>query len=331
MPASIRCSELLKSFGKAVVLDRLDWHVEAGAVVGLVGPSGTGKTTLLRVLAGLERCSSGTVEMSTSEGRTTGRVRTSMVFQDLALWPHLTARQHVRYVLPPRADARRALRAEDFLEEARLPPTCWDKRPAQLSGGEAQRLALARALASQPDLLLLDEPLAQMDTSLRGELLALIHEVVEARPATVIYVTHHCREAMEICQRIAVLLGGRVQREGTPEEVFWRPGCREVAQLTGPLVELPTRWLEESRVAAAPGLGAQEVPLYEEAGILAVRPQQVRFMGPEGPNCWEVSACRPDGVGWRVVLSQGSCQLQATCVAPPPSGRAVGIELAKPE
>jgi ABC-type Fe3+/spermidine/putrescine transport system ATPase subunit len=340
MTVAIQCTDLVKRFGAAVILDRLNWSVPAGGVVGVVGPSGSGKTTLLRIVAGLEKCSGGKMTLTASpgvdpRGSTTcpsvrARTAVSMVFQNLALWPHLTAWQHLQCVMSSMPDRHgRRSRIEQALRETRLPGDCWKKRPAELSGGEAQRLAIARALVTEPALLLLDEPLAQVDSPLRAELLRLIQEVIQRRPVTVIYVTHHCREAMELCQRIAVLKQGRIALEGTPEDVFWAPADRETARLTGPIVEFPRQWLEEGRAVTALECSASQAALLEEAGNLLFRPQQIRFVEPQGSNQWQVRDCRPDGAAWLVTLSHEARQLRFPSAAPP-RGQTVGIELAAP-
>ncbi|MCA9202038.1 MAG: ATP-binding cassette domain-containing protein, partial [Planctomycetales bacterium] len=166
MAVGVQCRDVGKRFGAACVLNGVSWTARAGAVSGLVGVSAAGKTSLLRIIAGLDRADSGTVEFprddaSQTEAAKAQSPRIGMTFQNLSLWPHLTARQHVASVL--RVAARDGA-VEALLAEVGLPASTFDRRPAELSGGEGQRLALARALAVKPELLLLDEPLAQLDT-----------------------------------------------------------------------------------------------------------------------------------------------------------------------
>jgi ABC-type sulfate/molybdate transport systems ATPase subunit len=142
----------------------------------------------------------------------------------------------------------RSVRTEQVLEEARVPRDVWDRVPSELSGGEAQRVALARALAVQPRLLLMDEPLAQVDCVVRAELPALVRELAVARGMTVVYVSHFRHDVSEICQRLAVLVQGRLQQEGPAEYVFARPANAHVARLTGPVVEIPPALVEQGRV-----------------------------------------------------------------------------------
>ena len=331
MAVRIECSDVMKRFGTVTVLDHLDWTVEAGAVVGLLGGSGAGKTTLLRVIAGLEQCTSGRVELHPSDGvRKDLAPAVGMVFQNLALWPHLTARQHLECVIrrTPRAERRR--RAEGLLAETRLPRQAWDRRPAELSGGEAQRVALARALAGEPEVLLLDEPLAQVDAVLRAELLELIDGCIRGRQTTALYVTHAWREAMKIGRRIAVLQGGRIALEGTPDQTYWDLSDAELARLTGPVTELPRRWLAQGLIACRDQAVWRPSDRGGESGVLVVRPQQLCLIEPEGRNRWTPVACEPEGTGWVVTLAGEDRRLPVSTSGPPRPVGAVGLELRGP-
>lgn len=218
---SIDCRGVVKQFGPHLVLNGVDWKLEAGATAGLIGDSGAGKTTLLRIIAGLERATRGEAKLVLAAASHTNcnRPRCGMVFQSLALWPHLTARQHIECVLFKLARRARRMRAAELLVEVRLPESAWDRHPAQLSGGEGQRLALARALAVDPHVLLLDEPLAQLDSRLRLELLGLLRDLIAARGLTTICVTHHWPEVAPICNQVMVLENGRVCHDG-PSKLY---------------------------------------------------------------------------------------------------------------
>ena len=323
MTALVCCDRVTKYYGPHPALREVTWALAEGELAGLIGSSGAGKTTLLRILAGLERCSSGEVTFPSADWGRGGRgTWVGMVFQDHGLWPHLTARQHVECVLPRDLGRQRKPRLERLLADVQLPPECWSRRPAELSGGEAQRLALARALAPGPRLLLLDEPLAQVDVPLRAELLALIRQLCAQRRLTVLYVTHSWLEALDLCNRLVVLVAGRLVQEGPVADVFACPVCADVARLTGPVVEIPVTLIEAGRVHAP--AGTQGV---RDGGLVLVRPQQIHFTSPSGPNCWQVRQTRPYSHGWQVVLRSESSELtvQTTEFAAPHATVAVAL------
>lgn len=310
------------------MLEGIDWTVEPGRVVGLVGPSGGGKTTLLRIIAGLEDCSTGRVVIGGNDSTGAGRRPTvGMVFQNLALWPHLTARRQVEYVLGSLPRNQRRERAAAALAETGFPAAAWDRRPAELSGGEAQRLALARALADRPGILLLDEPLARVDAMLRDELLDLIGEVIAARGTTALFVTHHAAEAMILSDEIAVMRAGRIEMHGSPEETFWNAPSLEIARLTGPLVRLPRCCFADKLIGRGQGPVGGDQPEWADSESVFVRPQQLRFVEAQDKNRWEPVECRPDGAGWRLVLACGSREVAVHAPRPVQPGQPVGIEV----
>ncbi|MCA9162385.1 MAG: ABC transporter ATP-binding protein [Planctomycetales bacterium] len=300
MAVGVQCRDVSKRFGAARVLNGVDWTARAGVVSGLVGVSAAGKTSLLRIIAGLDRADSGTVEfprdeVSQTEAAKAQSPRIGMTFQNLSLWPHLTARQHVASVL--RVAARDGA-VEALLAEVGLPASTFDRRPAELSGGEGQRLALARALAVKPELLLLDEPLAQLDTPWRDELLSVIQTAALRHATTTIYVSHAWREVAAICDDVAVLVDGRVAQAGSTDEVFKSPANETVARLTGPVVGLPRAAINAGQVSLVGNL-----PVSSGESIF-VRPQQVRLVEPTEANRWRVAEARPLDVGWQVTLEQ---------------------------
>ena len=322
MTNCFQCHAVTKQFGDRPVLLGIDWTLPAGVVAGLLGDSGAGKTTLLRILAGLDRCSSGRLEFPSAASAERRRSVVGMLFQNLGLWPHLTARQHLEYVLGALPRRERRGRAERLLAETCLPSDCWDRRPAQLSGGEGQRVALARALALNPDLLLLDEPLSQLDMTLRTEMLELIRVLVAARKTTVVYVTHSWPDALELCERLAVLSDGRLVQEGPTAEVFRHPASAQVARLTGPVVELSAAWVRTGRV----GCG-HPLDVAADAERWYVRPHQIRFAAPAGGNRWQVLQSQPHGHGWRLLLGSGSDRWMVVAFQPLEPGDAVAVEI----
>jgi ABC-type Fe3+/spermidine/putrescine transport system ATPase subunit len=198
-----------------------------------------------------------------------------MVFQELALWPHLTVRQHLELVAP-NADHSGLLRAMEI--EARA-----NARPATLSGGEAQRLAISRALAVRPKVLLLDEPLGPLDRRLKELLLLEIRKAHGISQATSIYVTHDYDEAFRLADRVGVILNGRLVQSGTPEEVYEHPVSEEVARLTGPVTEFDGRWARPEWIE--------------------VRPDE------QGPGC--VRECCYRAGRWDVLVELGGRQFRA--------------------
>ena len=205
--------------GGAFTLGPLDLDLRAGSRTVLVGPSGCGKTTLVRVLAGLERPTGGSVSF---DGRVVNDPRivvaperrgVGLVFQSLALWPHMTAEQNVRFATRDRERAMQLLDQVGLAGKER-------RRPGELSGGEAQRLAIARALASQPRLLLLDEPLRSVDPPLREEMLGLLQRLTAERSVTVLFVTHDRAEALAFGDWLLFMADGRLVEQGPPADLL---------------------------------------------------------------------------------------------------------------
>lgn len=321
---SIECHDITKRYGQVDVLDRVTWRVPPGGVVGLLGGSGAGKTTLLRIIAGLTGQTSGNIDIGNASN---GPRRVGMVFQGLALWPHLTALEHLKCVLSGRPGDRRR-RAETLLAEARLPDAAWNHRPAQLSGGEAQRLALARALAIEPHILLLDEPLAHLDTPLRADLLEHLRGCLTSRPVTCVFVTHVWDEAAAICERIAVLDRGRLAQEGTPDDLYWCPANEEIAHLAGPVIRFPAAWLREGHLTTADR--GSPVGLAKESETILVRPQQLAAIDADERNRWTVVECHPRGGGWSTTVTRAAERLSLLLPRRSLPGDTIGLELRPP-
>jgi ABC-type Fe3+/spermidine/putrescine transport system ATPase subunit len=233
-----------KRFGALHVLDAVDLSVAEGEVLALLGPSGSGKTTLLRILAGFESPDAGRVVVAGSEvtGQPPARRRFGMVFQHYALFPHLTVGDNVAFGLEARGVAREvtAERVAGALELVDL-AGFEGRRPGELSGGQQQRVALARALAIEPRVLLLDEPLSNLDPSLRERTRRELRRAVERVGITTVLVTHEQEEAFDLGDRVAVLEAGRLQQTGTPEELYEEPATRFVAAFVGRAGVLPGR------------------------------------------------------------------------------------------
>jgi iron(III) transport system ATP-binding protein len=232
---AIRCEGLTKSFGPKRAVDGVDLLVERGVICALLGPSGCGKTTTLRLIAGFERPDAGTVavgERLVAGGGTfvaPERRLIGMVFQDYALFPHLSVEQNVAYALGRRHEAARVAEVLDLVGLEGM----GDRSPHELSGGEQQRVALARALAPTPEVILLDEPFSNLDASLRARVRQEMREILVAAGVTALFVTHDQEEALSLADRVAVMRAGRIEQEGTPEEVYGRPTSRWVADFLG--------------------------------------------------------------------------------------------------
>src|SRR4051794_19229943 len=238
--AVVELESLTKRFGDAAALDGLTLTIAHGSLVCLLGPSGCGKTTTLRLVAGFIDPDRGTIRVG---GRTVSepgrslppeRRRMSMIFQSYALWPHMTIADNVGYGLKLRRldRAERERRVAAILDVAHLTELA-ERYPHELSGGQQQRAALARALVVEPETLLLDEPLSNLDANLREEMRFEIRRLHDAYKYTTIYVTHDQSEAMTTADTIVVMNRGRVEQVGSPEDIYQRPRSEFVARFIG--------------------------------------------------------------------------------------------------
>ena len=234
--ASVRLEGVRKRFGRTEALRGIDLEVRDGESIVLLGPSGCGKTTTLRVIAGLERPDEGRVLF---DGRDVTRLpprerNVAMVFQSYALWPHMRVYDNIAFPLRirrlPEGEVRRRVRwAAELLEIEGL----LDRYPHQLSGGQQQRVAVARAIVVEPEVLLMDEPLSNLDAQLRVKMRGEIRKLQRRLGVTLVYVTHDQVEAMVIGDRIAVMNEGRIVQVGEPVEVYERPSHVFVATFLG--------------------------------------------------------------------------------------------------
>jgi len=296
--ADLNVDNLRKSFttGRPAV-DGVSLQIAAGEVVVLLGPSGCGKTTLLRCVAGLEHPTSGHIDI--------GGVRVSdpaagillpprnrqigMVFQSYAVWPHMSVRQNVEYPLKSRAlsGTERRRKVEDALETVGLAQYA-DRPVTALSGGQMQRVALARSLVYGPRLLLLDEPLSNLDSALRLRLRDELRRIIKSTGVTALYVTHDQSEAIALGDRIGVMRNGRLQQIAPTQEIFDRPATRFVAGFTGASNALAGELVDADRDAGIVQLRSGErirvmLPSalrVRDAVTVAVRPENIQLGAP---------------------------------------------------
>jgi iron(III) transport system ATP-binding protein len=285
--AAVRLEALTKRYGENVAAVRdLTLEVRHGELLSLLGPSGCGKTTTLRLIAGFLAPDAGEIWLGdrrlSSPGQAVPPERRgmSMLFQSYAVWPHKTVAENVTYGLKfrgvPRAEWPRRLR--EALALVRLDGFA-ERYPGELSGGQQQRVALARALVVEPTILLLDEPLSNLDAHLREEMRFEIRQLHEASHITTVYVTHDQAEAMVTSDRIAVMNAGRVEQVGTPAEVYERPATAFVAAFIGRTNLLKGRIGVDGRVACEGGLdlvtaaGPEHAP--GAAVAVSIRPHSI--------------------------------------------------------
>lgn len=236
------CRDLNKCFGDVSAVRGASFEVHEGSLTALLGPSGCGKTTLLRLIAGFETPDEGEIVLrgttisSPSRNVPPERRRVAMVFQDFALFPHLDVAANVAFGLPKSADKRS--RVAELLALVRLSGLD-DRMPHELSGGQQQRVALARALASEPDLILMDEPFSNLDPSIREEVRGEVRQLLRSVGITAIIVTHDQEEALSLAGEVAVMIDGQILQAGTPAEVYGKPVSRRVGEFVGAANVLP--------------------------------------------------------------------------------------------
>jgi ABC-type sugar transport system ATPase subunit len=296
--ANVSFEHVRKDFGTTTVVQDFDLQVADGELVVLVGGSGCGKSTILRMLAGLESVTSGTVRIDEREvTHLPPRERdVAMVFQDYALYPHLTARENISLGLRlrkvPKAEiARRVHWAAEILE---LEPFL-DRKPKQMSGGQRQRIAMGRAMVREPAVFLFDEPLSNLDAHLRGQMRHEIAQMQRRVGTTTLYVTHDQMEAMTLGDRLVVLDGGRILQVGRPIDVYRAPANRFVAGFIGtPHMNFLDGRLEREPDGLVFVSDALRIPLAarpsldtavesREAVTLGVRPENLALADASGP------------------------------------------------
>jgi sulfate transport system ATP-binding protein len=285
---SIEIRGLNKRFGKTVVCDHIDLDIPDNELVALLGPSGSGKTTLLRIIAGLEVPDSGSVRFHGQDatGTDVRDRQVGFVFQHYALFGHMSIFENVAFGLRVRPKSRRpdasAIKTK-VMELLTLVQLDWlaDRYPHQLSGGQRQRIALARALAVEPRVLLLDEPFGALDAKVRKELRRWLRRLHEEVSVTSVFVTHDQDEAMEVADRVVVMNRGRIEQQGSPDEVYDNPATPFVLQFLGDVN------LFHGRLGHGELSGQSSV----DAGgdVSYVRPHELEVVAQAGADTWPVT------------------------------------------
>ncbi len=303
-------------------VDDLSLTVEQGDFLCLLGPSGCGKSTTLRMIAGLELPTEGRIAIAdavvddAARGIHTPAERRGLgfVFQSYALWPHLTVRQNVEFGLTMQKISGRERRERvDHALETLAIATYADRYPGALSGGQQQRVAIARTLAARPSVMLLDEPLSNLDARLRLEMRAEFQRIHRETGTTMVFVTHDQWEAMTLATRIVVMNEGRVQQVGSPLDIYQDPANRFVAEFMG---SPPLNVIERGETGAA----ARVLEAHPGAASVGLRPEALRF-GEATGDALEfpvtIDALLPTGGSWIVEASDGHRRLFGTSTSVP--------------
>ena len=279
---AVRLDRVSKSFESFVAVSEVSLDIEAGEFLTLLGSSGCGKTTTLRMISGFEAVDSGTITVDgvRMNERPPYRRPVNTVFQSYALFPHMTVEANVAYGLTlkklPKAEI--VQRTSEMLDRVGLLDKA-SARPDNLSGGQRQRVALARALVNEPRVLLLDEPLGALDAKLRREMQLELKRIQTGLGITFVYVTHDQEEALVMSDRVAVMNAGKIRQIGTPADIFERPCERFVAEFVGTENFLPIADTVPGGVALSDGTRLQlpEGATPADAGVVAIRPEKVRL------------------------------------------------------
>lgn len=289
--SEVRIEHVFKRFGDVTAVNDFDLTVKDGEFVSLLGPSGCGKTTSLRMIAGFERATEG--EIYIGDHCVSSHIKNTfvppekrdigMVFQSYAVWPHMTVTENVAYPLKiqkvPKEE--RAARVEEMLKLVHL-DEYGSRYPHQLSGGQQQRVALARALVMRPGLLLLDEPLSNLDAKLRESMRFEISSIQKELGITVIYVTHDQSEAMTMSDRVVVMSRGVIQQIGTPYEIYRNPANKMVADFIG-LVNFVEGEVQGDRVyISGTGVSFPNTSGITGSATIAVRPENITMSRTSG-------------------------------------------------
>jgi len=334
MSCALSIQDLTCQYDTQTVLESLSLEVDKGEIVCLLGASGCGKTTLLKAIAGLLPLTSGHMSLNcvtiddganwlAPEKRNIG-----MIFQDYALFPHLTVEENVGFGLRTLSAAERNSRVQEMLELVHL-SSFGDRYPHQLSGGQQQRVAIARSLAYKPDLLLLDEPFSNIDTQVRHDLIAEIRKIFKKQGVTAIFVTHSREEAFAFADKMAVMNHGVIEQFGTASELYYQPSSKFVADFLGGGSYLPAT--RNTQGLFDTPLGTLEAQVQTEIAVgasceLLLRPQQVLI---QSSDKGEVTVLEQQFMGdhCRYVIDVHGTKLLATSAQAISVGQKVVVEI----
>jgi len=312
MSVGIRIKNALKKYGDNTIIPNLSVDIHNGEFFTLLGPSGCGKTTLLRMIAGFNSIEKGEIRFGDQVINKVPAYERNigMVFQSYAIFPHLTVEQNVAYGLKPRKVSKEETRrrVQNAMELTQISEYA-KRQPQQLSGGQQQRVALSRAIVIEPDLLLMDEPLSNLDAKLRVQMRTSIREIQRKLDITTIYVTHDQEEALAVSDRIAVMNMGIVEQVGRPYDIYAHPVNEFVANFIG-----TSNFMEgEASNQGVSILGTKPVPLTLKNGFtgkvkVSVRPEQIELVEPDSSLlCGEIKIATflGDFINYEIRLGNG--------------------------
>ncbi len=289
---SLELRAISKSYDDTIVLRSISFRLEPGELMVLLGPSGAGKSKTLEIVAGIETPDQGEVllngvDVSDVPARKRG---VGFVFQDHSLFPHKNVFENIAFGLKTRGEKATRKRVKAIAREMQV-ENLLERFPDQISGGQQQRVALARALVIQPDILLFDEPLSSLDQRVREQLRKSLKRIQRKHHVTTLYVTHDYVEAIALADRIAILKHGKILQTGTPDEIFYRPLSREVAEFTG-MTNIFSGLVHESREDFSL-ISFNNLELVVDSALplgdvtVCIRPESIMFVRPERPSSFE--------------------------------------------
>ena len=314
MDRHVSIQKAVKRFGDVTAVNDISVTVEKGEFFTLLGPSGCGKTTLLRMIAGFYQVDSGDILFGDKIiNKVPAHKRdTGMVFQSYAIFPHMTVRENIAYGLKARKFPKSEIkkRVDDALELVQI-SKLGNRKPNELSGGQQQRVALARAFVIEPSVLLMDEPLSNLDAKLRVQMRAVIKKLQRRLGITTIYVTHDQEEALAISDRIAVMKDGNIMQVGIPMEIYKHPQNLFVAGFVGTsnLIDCTCSTLENGKALLRSGdmeLTVDFKKSYEGQGVISARPEQLFFSDKGLPGKIVISTFLGDFLEYEILLDSGA-------------------------